>query len=272
MTLHLCHRRPVRTGVWLYPVSPADELLEAVVQLDRAGIDEVWIADEGVARDPLAILAAASRETSRITLAVGITSPLLRHPGAVMATAMTIDELSGGRMILGWGVGGHESLGPFGISSPRPVDAVRDALTIGKSVMTGTATSGYAPPSHAAPPRFIRQFVGARGPQLNRLASRLADGVFLSGLTAEEIPRVVAEARFHRSVDVALYQSVHFTGRADDRSLDGSASEITSYLVALAAEHRPASIGLALVDQAPLRDLVSRACEILVPLAEIPQH
>lgn len=263
----------MRTGVWLYPVAPADELLEAVVQLEAAGIDEVWIADEGVARDPLAILAAAARETSRITLAVGITSPLLRHPGAVMSTAMTIDELSGGRMTLGWGVGGHESLDPFGLSSSRPVAEVRDALTIGRAVMTGTTIPEYTPPAHAAPARPVRQFVGARGPQLNRLASRLADGVFLSGLTSEEIPRVIAEARFHRPIDVALYQSVHFTGRADERSLQGTSSEVVKTLRALAAEHRPASLGLALVDREPLRNLVPRACEVLLAAADgPPQH
>ncbi|MGA0878705.1 MAG: LLM class flavin-dependent oxidoreductase [Ilumatobacteraceae bacterium] len=258
----------MRTGVWLYPVAPADELLEAVVRLDAAGIDEVWIADEGVARDPLVILAAAARETKRITLAVGITSPLLRHPGAVMSTAMTIDELSDGRVILGWGVGGHESLGPFGLSSSRPVGVVRDALVVGRAVMTGTSIPDYSPPSHAAPPRPIRQFVGARGPQLNRLASRLADGVFLSGLTAAEIPRVVADARSHRPIEVALYQSVFFEGRADHRSLQGSPSDVAQVLRALVRDHRPTSIGLALVDREPLRNLVPRACEVLIPLAE----
>lgn len=263
----------MRTGVWLYPAAPADELIDAIVHLDSAGIDEVWIADEGVARDPLAILAAAARETSRITLAVGITSPVLRHPGAVMSTAMTIDELSGGRFVLGWGVGGHESLGPFGLSSQQPVAAVRNALTIGRAVMSGTSIVGYTPPSHAAPPRTIRQFVGARGPQLNRLASRLADGAFLSGLTTSEIPRVVADARCHRHIDIALYQSVRFIGPADDRSVSGTPSEIVALLRTLVAEHEPTSIGVALVDHAPMREAVQRACEVLLPVAEIPpQH
>lgn len=256
----------MRTGVWLYPAAPADELIEAVVRLDTAGIDEVWIADEGVARDPFAILSAAARETRRITLAVGITSPVLRHPGAVMATAMTVDELSRGRVVLGWGVGGHESLGPFGLTAPHPVAVVRDALTIGRAVMTGATVPGYEPPPHASPARHIRQFVGARGPQLNRLASRVADGVFLSGLTADETPRVLADARFHRQIDVALYQSVHFSGESDERSLAGPTTALAGELRNMVDRHRPTSIGVALVDHSPLRDLVSRACDVLTAI------
>lgn len=256
----------MRTGVWLYPIAPAEELVNAVVELERAGVDEVWIADEGVAREPLVILAAAARETARITLGVGITSPLLRHPGAAMSSAMTVDELSGGRVVLGWGVGGSESLGPFGMSTSRPVGVVRDALVLGGAVMSGTAIEGYSPPAHAAPPRHVRQFVGARGPQLNRLASRLADGVFLSGLTAAEIPQAIANSRFHRPIDVALYQSVEFSGSGGERSVSGSKNEIVQRLGSLCAEHQPTSMGIALVDRAPLRDLVLRACEVLLAL------
>lgn len=256
----------MRTGVWLYPVAPADELIDAVLRLEAAGVDEVWIADEGVARDPMVLLSAAARETSRITLAIGITSPVLRHPGAVMASAMTLDELSGGRMILGWGVGGHESLGPFGLTAPHPVAVVRDALTIGRAVMTGIAVPGYEPPPHASPARHIRQFVGARGPQLNRLASRLADGVFLSGLTEAETPRVLADARVHRPIDVALYQSVSFTRAGDDRTLSGSPARVVDELRTMVNRHQPTSIGLALVDPSPLRDLVPRACDVLASI------
>jgi alkanesulfonate monooxygenase SsuD/methylene tetrahydromethanopterin reductase-like flavin-dependent oxidoreductase (luciferase family) len=259
----------MRTGVWLYPIATAHELVDAVVRLDACGIDEVWIADEGVAREPFSILAAAARETSRITLAVGITSPLLRHPGAVAATAKTVDELSDGRVILGWGVGGNESLGPFSITSKRPVGVVRDALTMAKAVMQGNPIPGYEPPSHRSPPRLIRQFVGARGPQLNRLASESADGVFLSGLTEDEIPTVISQAHSVKTIDVALYQSVSFTGSSNERCIAGRAEEIEAKMINLNATYRPFSIGLALVDRLPITELVDRSLEVLSSVRSI---
>lgn len=261
----------MRTGVWIYPVDPAHDIVDTVVRLDAAGIDEVWIADEGVAREPFALLAAAARETSRITLGVGITSPLLRHPGAVAATAKTVDELSDGRVVLGWGVGGVESLGPFGLRTDRPVGILREALEIAGAVIEGRSAPGYVPVVHASPPRRIPQYIGARGPQLNRLASSKADGVFLSGLTPTEIPKVVAQAHAERPIDIALYQSVSFVGSGDERCIAGSLRELVAQLVQLGRVHRPTSLGVALVDRQPLQAMVDQAVEVLTEVASV-QH
>jgi len=74
------------TGVWLYPNAAVGELVDAVVAGDSAGIDEVWIADEGVMRDPVVVFAAAAGLTRRVRMGIGITSPVLRHPGALAST------------------------------------------------------------------------------------------------------------------------------------------------------------------------------------------
>lgn len=257
--LPLWNRMSVRTAVWIYPNVSAPTIVESIVALDAAGVDEVWIADEGVAREPFALLAAAARETERIRLAVGITSPLLRHPGAVASTAMTIDELSGGRMTLGWGVGGHESLGPFSLTTDTPVALVRDAIRTAADVFAGRSTELYVAPDHAAPPRSIPQFVGARGPQLNRLASRIADGVFLSGFDTENASAVVREARSIRSIHVNLCLSARFDGVADEWSIAGDEAGIARQLrIAIDRDH-PDTIGIALVDRDPLPRMIERA-------------
>ena len=255
------NRRRVRTCVWIYPNDSATDIVDAIVALDAANVDEVWIADEGVAREPMSLLAAAARETTRIGLAVGITSPLLRHAGVVASTAMTVDELSGGRMILGWGVGGHESLGPFGISTDRPVGVVREAIETARAVFSGTDGTNYVPPTHAAPPRRIPQYVGARGPQLNRLASRLADGVFLSGFTDVDAAAPIEVARSIRPIHVNLCVSVRYNGAADQTSIAGEPVAVAERLARTVELHRPDTIGVALVDRDPVATMVERAVE-----------
>jgi alkanesulfonate monooxygenase SsuD/methylene tetrahydromethanopterin reductase-like flavin-dependent oxidoreductase (luciferase family) len=238
------------TGIWLYPNAPVHDLIDAVVLADEAGLDEVWIADEGVARDPFVVFAAAADRTSHVRMGIGITSPALRHGGAIAATASSLDELTGGRVMLGFGVGGTESLGPFGITIDKPVALVRDAIRVARSVLGCTESALYSPPHHAAPNRSVPVYVGARGEQLNRLASREADGVFLSGFTADGHAAPIAWSQSVNPVKVALYASVRFTtdGAGDPTSLTGSADEIAASLAALAARYRPDSIGLALVD------------------------
>jgi len=240
-----CH-----TGLWLYPDAPAGALVDAVVAADRAGIDEVWIADEGVAREPLIVFAAAAGRTSRVRMGVGITSPALRHPGAVASSAATLDELAPGRVVLGFGVGGEQSLEPFGLTVDKPVALVRDALRTARAVVRRERSDGYDPPAHAAPARSVPLFVGAKGEQLNRLASREGDGVFLSGFALDALDAPVAWARSVRPVEVALYASVRFDAGApaDPTALRGTPAEVAAGMAALVARHAPTTIGLALVD------------------------
>ena len=240
-----------RRGVWLFPGAAAGALVDAVVAAESAGLDEVWIADEGVAREPVPVLAAASRQTSRIRLGVGITSPLLRHPGAIAATMATLDELSDGRAVLGLGVGGGLSLDPFGLATTRPVGVVADAIRVARGVLGGRPVQGrlpYEPPAHAMAPRPVPVWVGARGPQLVGLAAREADGLFLSGCTPAELEAIVPAVReAGPRVEVALY---HSASEDDARASVSTWDQVGADLAAMVDRWDPASVGINLVDLA----------------------
>ncbi|MEX1106138.1 MAG: LLM class flavin-dependent oxidoreductase [Ilumatobacteraceae bacterium] len=239
-----------RIGVWLFSDAPAAELVDAVVRAEEGGLDEVWIADEGVPREPLPVLCYAAARTQRIELGVGVTSPFLRHPGAIGSTLATLDELSSGRALLGIGVGGGLALDPFGLRADRPVAAVRDAIRIARGVIRREPCEGYEPPHHAGPARDLPIFVGARGEQLLRLASRDADGVFLSGFDLDALDAPVEWARSVRPVHVGLYASVQFRDGAphNPTALTGTPQAVADGMRALADRHAPDTIGLALID------------------------
>lgn len=257
-----------QTGIWLYPDAPVADLVDAVVAADQAGIDEIWIADEGVARDPMVVLSAAASRTRRIRLGVGITSPVLRHPGALAPTIATLDELSGGRAMLGLGVGGTESLDPFGLTYERPIALMRRAVETARSVIERRPGEHYQPPRHAAPARQVPIYLGARGEQMNRLASKVADGVFLSGFALDGLAEPVGWARSTHPVAVALYASVRFRSDApaDPTALIGAPDLVTAGLAELVGRHQPHTIGLALVDGDPVPVMMERAIAALGPL------
>ena len=208
-------------GVWVFPDAAAAELVDLAQQVEELGLDELWVGDEGPARDPFAVLAAAAVVTERIRLATGITNPYVRHPGVTAASMLTIHELSDGRAVLGVGAGGQMSLAPFGLQATQPVHRISEFLDIARAVAAGEPTPGYAPPdvavTEAAAGGPMPVYIGARGPRLNRLASQRADGAFVSGMPPFRYPAVVGWARSVRPIDIALYPSVAFTAEAVER-------------------------------------------------------
>ena len=311
-------------GVWVFPDVPAPELVEVARHIEDLGLDELWVGDEGPARDPFAVLAAAAVVTDRIRLATGVTNPYVRHPGVAAASMLTIHELSGGRAVLGVGAGGQMSLAPFGLEALRPVDRVGEFLDFARAVATGTPAAGYSPPdvavTEASAGAPLPLFVGARGPRLNRLASERADGAFVAGMPPFRYLEVVGWARSVCPIDIALYPSVAFTDEAverhrpemiwslldtppevreelgldldavraaveairggdpepartliDDATLErlmlvGQPAAVGRRLAGLVREHRPASVGLALV-QDDLHEGVGHAAEAFAAMA-----
>lgn len=271
-----------RTGVWLFPDRPAPELVRLIVLAEELGLDEVWVGDEGPAREPFAVLAAAAGATSRIRLAVGVTNPYLRTPALVATTMLTVHELSGGRAMLGVGAGGSLSLAPFEVRADRPVDRIRHFLEVAEAVADGRPAPGYRPTATAIsadgrPP--VPVFVGARGPRLNQLASELADGAFVSGLPPFRYREVIGWARSVRPIDIALYPSVAFGPEAREHlrpdlvhALADSPPAVRSRLGVSEADLAAALAALLAGDREPAQSLVTDALQEQLMLVGEPDE
>jgi len=193
-------------------------MIEFIQQAEALGLDEIWLGDEGPARDPLSVLAAAATRTRSIRLGVGITNPYVRHPAITAVSMMTVHELSGGRAVLGLGVGGNLALGPLGITPVHPLATVRTALRTIRAVVRGERNDGYSPPATAMTAPDLPLFIGSRGPLINRLASRAADGAFVAGLPVSQLAEVVGWARSVRDISIALYVNAAFDAEDVERA------------------------------------------------------
>lgn len=180
-------------GVGLPPAAPAAELLELAEEVERLGYDYLWINDERLERDPFTLLAAVAQRTGRVRIGPGVTNPYSRHP-ALVATAMaTLDELSGGRAVLGLGAGGtnHRALG---IEREAPVIALRQAVELLRGLWAGSTLTFEGAVVRAnqakldfAPERpQIPIYIGARGPRMLELAGAVADGVIVGNVATRE--------------------------------------------------------------------------------------
>jgi len=171
-------------------MNPAVRTLEESVArtrtAERLGFESVWTSQLPPARDASLVLAAYAAATERVKLATGVLPIYTRHPTAMVQMAATLDELSGGRFILGIGVSHKVTVeGMWGMRLESPVDAMREYLTIvttslrdGGCSFEGrffTARWAYAAPRRAEMPVMI----SALHPRMLELAGELADGVVL---------------------------------------------------------------------------------------------
>ena len=170
--------------------SPAVRTLENSIARARAaekhGYESLWTTQLPGARDAALVLAAYAGATERVKLGTGVLPIYTRHPTAMAQMAATLDELSGGRFILGIGVSHRVTVeGLWGLHLEHPVDAMREYLTIVRtSLREGgcsfegrffTARWAYSAPLRPDLPIMI----SALNPRMLELAGELADGVVL---------------------------------------------------------------------------------------------
>jgi 5,10-methylenetetrahydromethanopterin reductase len=155
---------------------------------EEAGFQDVWFPDHYFIREVYAALALAAAATSRVRLGTAVTSPYLRHPVLLASAVATIDEISGGRAILGLGVGGHEFPGQLNVSLARPLAVCREAADIIRRLLAGETVTAQGKifsvqeaRLHFTPARHIPLYLAARGPQMLALAGEIADGVITHG-------------------------------------------------------------------------------------------
>src|SRR5207237_2253210 len=124
-------------GYW-GPHPPADAI-ELAQTAERFGFDSVWTA-EAYGSDVFTPLAWIGAHTSTIKLGTGITQISARTPVATAMTAMTLDHLSGGRLLLGLGVSGPQVVeGWYGQPFPKPLARTREYVQVIRKILARDA-------------------------------------------------------------------------------------------------------------------------------------
>ena len=99
-------------------------------EADRLGYYAVWTA-EAYGSDAVSPLAWIGAQTGQIHLGTAILQMAARSPAMTAMTAMTLDQLSGGRMLLGLGVSGPQVVeGWHGVGYARPLARTREYIEI----------------------------------------------------------------------------------------------------------------------------------------------
>src|SRR6188768_4081241 len=113
----------------------AQRLFERVKVADEVGVDSLWIA-EAWGRDCFTLLTMAADRTKRIRLATGIVNVYSRTPAALAQHFATLDDVSNGRMIAGFGTSGAQVIEHFhGVKFEPALTRMREVVEIFNMLM-----------------------------------------------------------------------------------------------------------------------------------------
>ena len=113
--------------------SPLDTVTE-VQELEKAGLDTVWVA-EAYGFDGPSLMGYLAAQTERVEIASGILPIFTRTPTLLAMTAAGVDALSGGRAMLGLGASGPQVIEGFhGVPYDAPVGRLREIIEICRKV------------------------------------------------------------------------------------------------------------------------------------------
>ena len=159
--------------------APTERIVKLAKEAEHYGFDYIWLPDSQlIYRDPYVNLALIAEATTRSKLGTLVTSPLTRHPSVIACAAVTLDEISNGRAIIGLGAG-DSSVRRIGLS-PSTSRQFSEAIDIIRKLCRGEIVDFRgARFGLRFGGRSIPIYVVTTGLKMLRLGGSLGDGVVI---------------------------------------------------------------------------------------------
>jgi alkanesulfonate monooxygenase SsuD/methylene tetrahydromethanopterin reductase-like flavin-dependent oxidoreductase (luciferase family) len=184
-------------GAFISPGRSLEQSVERARRVDSLGYHSIYTT-QIAGRDAFVVLAEFAHATENVKLGTGVAPIFARTPAAMAQVAATLDEVSGGRMVLGLGVSHRVTVENwFGAEITKPVSQMRDYAGAVRAILAGQPPPESEHfPTHfqlmGYPPRpELPIYVAALSPNMLRLAGEIGDGVMLWLCDPEYIQRVV---------------------------------------------------------------------------------
>jgi 5,10-methylenetetrahydromethanopterin reductase len=165
---------------------------------DDAGLAALWFAENPFQRGIMATAGACAAATRRLRIGVGVVNPYMRHPVQIAMDFAALDELSGGRAILGIGSGIAGALQRVGYETSRPVTAVREAIEIVRAMLASQSVTlkGRVFKVDAArldfSARWLPIYMAAGSERALEVCGMIAGGLIVSNMTPPGLTRWMA--------------------------------------------------------------------------------
>src|SRR5215510_8485689 len=174
-----------RTAIFLSPGADLAAAVDLARRADAAGYESVWVT-HGIGRDGLHVLSAYAHAAPRVGLGTGVLPIYPRHPVLLAQEALTLQEVSGGRLRLGIGVSHRPVMeSALGLDMGEPLAVAREYVAVLRQALGGRVqhtgaryqvTWQMGLPRLPSPPPV---YLAGLGTGMLELAGEIADGAVL---------------------------------------------------------------------------------------------
>lgn len=178
----------IKLGVglhWLKSQRYAD-VVAVVQEIEALGYAQIWISNEKFFHDMYVMATVVAERTNNIKIGTFVVDPYSQHPALTARAVASLDEVSGGRAILGVGAGGT-GFPVMGIKRVKPAKAIKEAVQIVRRLWAGETVSFQGEVMAIDNGRLnfqarpdIPVTVATRGDLVLKMAGEIADAVMIA--------------------------------------------------------------------------------------------
>jgi probable F420-dependent oxidoreductase len=187
----------VRIGVTVLPDPPYQRLVDLIGMAEEQGFESGWTYDSPILwQEPYPLLTLMVQRTKSMRIGLCVTNPVTREPAVTASAYATLQDISGGRMLMGMGRG-DSAVRVMG-RKPTPIAQFEERLRMIKAFTNGRPVDWEGTSIQlkwAADLPEVPLYVAAYGPRALGVAGRVADGVIIQLADPEIIQWTMATAR-----------------------------------------------------------------------------
>lgn len=245
----------MKFGIEFVPNEPVFKIAAYTKAAEEQGFEYVWITDHYNNREVYSTISVLALATNKIKIGAGVTNPYTRNPVVTASSIASVNEIAGGRVILGIGPGDKMTFEALGLAGEKPLTAVRETAVAVRELLSGKKTTydgeivklknaklDFADPKKTGVDMNIPIYIGAQGPKMLEMAGAVGDGILINGSHPDDFKAAAvqikkgadAAGRNMTDIDVAAYTC--FSIDEDIEKAYAAAKPVTAFIIAGSAD------------------------------------
>jgi len=186
--------------------------------IEEIGFSGVWLSEHPHNRSSFITASSLLKKTNKLWTGVGVVNPYTINPFVIAQLAASLTEIAPNRIKIAIGAGDKTTLENIGIERVKPLEKIREAVTIIRQLLTKKKI--IIDRIHGRldfnPRSSVPIYIGAQGPKMLQLSGEIGDGVLVNYSNPEDLEWAYNEVRKGiekagrsiESIDIAAYLTI----------------------------------------------------------------